>query len=84
MVVDSILLAPVCPRWVLDFPLARKFKNMWVRCVMLPATRTTARFERKLSMESCLVALSITRGDGLSGIEHQSWPIKVLHRGAIE
>ncbi len=69
MVIDCILLAPVCPRGVLDFPLAGMFKNMRVRCVMLPTARTAARFERELSMESCLVTLYIARGDGLSGIE---------------
>ncbi len=84
MAVDRILLALVCARGGLDFPLAWKFKNMRVRCVMLPAARTTARFERELSMKNCLVALSIARGDGLSGIEPQSWRIKVLHRGVIE
>ncbi len=80
----SYAMAPVCPRGVLDFPLAGKFNNMRVRCVLLPAARTTACFERELSTESCLVALSIARGDDLSGIEPQSWPIKILHRGAIE
>ena len=84
MVVGRILLAPACPRGVLPFPLARKFKNKRVRCVLLTAARAEARFERELSMESCLVALSTTRGGGFSGREPQSWPIKVLHRGAIE
>ena len=84
MVVDRILLEHVCPQGALAFPLARKFKNMRVRCVLLTTVRAAARFERKLSMESCLVALSIARGDGMSGIEPQSWPIRFLHRGAIE
>ncbi len=84
MVVDRILLAHVCPRGVLDFLLAGKFKNIRVRCVLLPSTRTTTRFERELSMVSCLVALPIARGDGMFEIEPQSWLIKVLHRGAIE
>ena len=84
MVVDRILLAPACPRGALAFPLAGKFKPLRVRCVPLLAARAAALFERDLFIESCLVALSIARRDGLSGIEFQSWPIKVLHRGAIE
>ena len=72
MVVDRILLAPVCPRGVLAFLLAGKFKNMRVWCVLLTTARAAALFERELSMESCLVALSIARGDGLAGIEPQS------------
>ncbi len=62
MVVGRILLAPACPQGVLPFHLARKFKNMRVRCVLLTAARATARFERELSIESCLVALSNARG----------------------
>ena len=69
MVVDRILLAPACPRGVLVFPLAGKFNSMQVRCVMLTAARAAARFERELSMESCLVAMSTARGDGLPGRE---------------
>ena len=84
MVVGRIRLAPACPRGVLPFPLARTFKNKRVRCVLLPAARATASFERELSMESCLIALSTARGDGLSGREPQSWLIKVLHRRATE
>ena len=57
---------------------------MRVRFVLLAAAKVAARFERELSMESCLVALSTARGDGLSGREPQFWLIKVLQRGAIE
>ena len=84
MAVGRILLAPACPRGVRVFPLAGKFNIMRVRCVLLAAARVAARFERELSMESCLVALSTARGDGLSGSEPHYGPIKVLHRGAIE
>ena len=84
MVVGRNLLMLVCPRGALAFPLAGKFKTMRVRCVLLPAERAAARFARELSMDICLVALSTARGDGISGIESQSWPIRVLHRGAIE
>ena len=79
MVVDRILLAPACPRGVLVFRLAGKFSSMRVRCVLLTTARSAARFEREISMKSCLVASSTARGDGLS------WRIiKFLHRGAIE
>ncbi len=84
MVVDRVRLAPACPRGVLAFPLAGKFKSMRVRCVLEAAARAASRFARELSMESCLVARSTAIGDDLSGRELQSWPIKVLHRGAIE
>ncbi len=69
MVVDRIRLAPACPRGVLAFPLTGKFKSMRVRCVLFAAARAAFRFARELSMESCLVARSTARGDGLSGRE---------------
>jgi hypothetical protein len=71
-------LAPACPRGVLAFPLAGKCKSVRARFVLLEAARAAARFEREISMESCLVALSTSRGGGLSGREPQSWAIKVL------
>ena len=83
MVVDRTRLAPACPRWVFVFSLAGKFKSMRVRFVMLVAARAAALFEKELSLQRCLVALSKARGDGLSRRERQSWPIKVLQRGAI-
>jgi hypothetical protein len=84
MVVGRILLPPAAPRGVLVFPLAGKFNSMRVRCVLLTAARAAASFEREYSMESCLVAMSSARGDGLPGREPQSWPSNVRHRGAIE
>ena len=84
MVVDRTRLVPACPRGVFAFSLAGKCKFMRVRFVLLATTRAAARFERELSMERCLVALSTTKGDGMSGRESQSWPIRVLYRGAIE
>ena len=84
MVVERTRLAAACPRGVLAFPMTGKLKSMRVRCVLVAAARAVSRFARELSMESCLVARSTARGDGLSGREPQSWPIKVLHRGAIE
>jgi hypothetical protein len=61
MVVDRILLAHVCPRGVLDFPLAGKFKNTRLRCVLLPTARTAARFERELSMDTRLTGTFLYR-----------------------
>ena len=58
MVVDLILLALVCPRGVFAFLVVGKCKSMRVRLVLLAAVRAAARFERELSMESCLVAMS--------------------------
>ena len=84
MVVGRVLLAPVGPRGVLAFHLAGKFKSMRVRCELLIAARAAVHFERELSMESYLVALSTARGDGLSRRGPYSWPIKVLHWGAFE
>ncbi len=81
IVVGRTLSAHACPRGVIAFPLTGRFKSMRVRCVMLAAARAAALFEREFSMESCLVAVSTARGDGLYGRDHQSWPIKVLHRG---
>jgi len=69
LVVGRNLLASACPQGVLAFPLAGKFKSMRVSCVLPIDERATARFERELSMESCLVALSTARGDDPSGIE---------------
>jgi len=84
MVVDRTRLALAYLRGVLAFPLAGKFKSMRVRFVLLAAARAVARCERELSMESCFIALSRARGNGMSERELQSWLIKVLQRGAIE
>ncbi len=81
---DRTRLAPACPRGVLVFLLAGKFKSMRVQFLLLAAARVAARFARELYMESCLVARSIAIEDGLSGREPQSWAIKVLHREEIE
>jgi hypothetical protein len=51
---------------------------------VVSSRKAAARFERELSMERGLVALSTASGDGLSGREPQSSPIRFLHRGAIE
>ena len=51
------------------FPCVGKFVMIQGRCVSLPAARVASRCESDLSMESCLVALSTTIGEGLSGRE---------------
>ncbi len=50
MVVDRTRLATACPRGVLVFPVAGKFRRMRVRCVLHVAARAAARFARELSM----------------------------------
>ena len=84
MVVDRTRLAPAFRRGVLAFPLAGKFKRMRVRFVPWAVSRAAGRFESELSMESYVLALSTSRGKGLSGREPQSWPIMVRQREAIE
>ena len=69
LVMNRNRLAPVCARGVFAFPLAGKCKSMRVRLVLAAAARAAARFERELSMESCMVAVSTASGDGLSGRE---------------
>jgi len=66
------------------FPLTGKFRRMRVRFAPLAVAWAAARCENDLSMERCLVALSTTRGEGLSEREPQSWLIIVRHREAIE
>jgi len=67
MVVASLRLEVARRPGVPDFPFAGKFSTTPARCVPLAAARVAARCESDLSMESCLVAMSTTRGEGLSG-----------------
>jgi hypothetical protein len=69
MDVDRTRLVPACPRGDFAFPLAGKCKSMRGRVVLLTTVRVAAHFERELIMESCLVAMSTTRGYGLSDRE---------------
>ncbi len=69
---------------VLDFPFVGKFITSQARYVPLAAARAAAHCESDLSMESCLVSLSTTRGEGLFRREPQSRSIMVRQRGAIE
>ena len=84
MVVGRPRLEPAYRRGGLALPLAGKFKRIRVRCVPLAITCVVALCSSELSIESCLVALSTTRGEGLSGRESQSWPITVRQGWAIE
>jgi len=67
-----------------DFPFAGKFRKTRVRRVPLAFAWAEARCESDLSMESCLVALSTTREEGLFGRESHSGSISFRHRGANE
>ena len=69
MVVDRPRLEPACRRGGRAFPLAGKCKRMRVRLALLAVAWAAARCESDLSMESCLVSLSTSRGEGLSGRE---------------
>ena len=84
MVVDLTRLALACLRGFRAFPLTGMCKSMRLRFVLLESARVAARFERELSVESCLVAMSTARGDDMPWREPLSYPIKVLHRGAME
>jgi len=84
MVVTRPRLEPACRREAPDFPLAGKFRTTQVRCVSLACAWATARSASDLSMESCLVALLTTIGEGLSRRKPQFGPIRVRQRGAIE
>ncbi len=67
-----------------DFPFVGKFSTTQARCVPQAAARMASLYESNLSMENCLVALSTTRGEGLSGRDPQSGFGMDRHRGAIE
>ena len=84
MVVDRTCMAPAYRREVVAFPLAGKFKRMRVRFVPWAVARATARFDSELSIESCLVAMSTARGEGISRSEPHFWPIMAHQRGAIK
>jgi hypothetical protein len=84
MVVTHPRLEPARRREAPDFPLAGKFSTMRVRCVPLAFAWASAQCESDLSIESCLVALSTTRGEGLSRREPHSGTIRVRQREAIE
>ena len=64
-------------------PLAGKFRRMRVWFAPLTFAWAAVRCESDLSMESCLVALSIGREEGLFGREPQSWSITVRQRRTI-
>ncbi len=72
MVVVRRRLAAARRHHALVFSFVGKFSMMQARCESLAAARVASRCESDLSMESCLVALSTTREEGLVGRESQS------------
>ncbi len=84
MVVGRPRLEHAYRRGASAFPLAGNFKRTRVQFAPLAVAWAAARCEGDLSMESCLVAMYTTRGEGLSRREPQPWPIMVRQRGAIE
>ena len=72
MVVALLHLEVARRRGASDFPFVGKCSMMHARCVALAAARVASRCESDLSMEGCLVALSTTSGESLSGRESQS------------
>jgi len=69
MVVARLRLGVARRRGVPDFPFVGKFSTTQARYMPMAAVRAAARYGSDLSMESCLVALSTTIGEGLSGRE---------------
>jgi hypothetical protein len=67
MVVARPRLELACWWRDLAFNLAGKLKRMRMRFAPLAFARAAARCESDLSMESCFVAPSIVRGEGMSG-----------------
>ncbi len=84
MVVARLRLQVVRRRGAPDFHFVGKFSTTQARCEPLTAARVASLCQRDLSMESCLVALSTARGEGLSGSEPQSGFMMDRHRKAIE
>ena len=80
MVVGRPRLEPACRRGTLALPLAGKLKKIRVWCVPVAIACDVALCSSDLYIESRLVALPTTRGEGLSGRESQSWPITVRQR----
>ena len=77
MVVARLRLEVARRRGVPDFPFVGKFSTTQTRCVPLSTARVAVRCESDLSMESCLVAMSTTRGKILPKWEPQSGSILV-------
>ena len=84
MVVGHLRLELACRRGALGLPLAGKFKRIRVRCVPVAIECDIALCFSDLSVERCLLALPIARGEGLSGRESLSWPNTIRQRWAIE
>ena len=84
MVVAHLRLEVARRRGFPDLHFVGKFNTTQARCVPLAAARAAARCESNLSIESCLVALSPVRGEGLSRRVPHSGYIMVRQRGAIK
>jgi hypothetical protein len=83
MVVARLRLEVALRRGDPVFAFVGKSSMMQARRVSLAAARVASHCESDLSMESCFVALSTARGEGLSGRETQSWFSIVRQRGVI-
>ena len=77
MVMACLRLEVALRRGAPIFIFVGKFIMMHARFVSLAAARVASRCESDLSMESCLVALSTIRREGMSGRESQSGFSKV-------
>ena len=84
MVVTRPRSEPARRREALDFSFACKLSTTQVHCVPLAFAWAAAHCDSDRYMESCLVDLSTTRGEGLSRREPHSGPIRVRQWGAIE
>ena len=84
MVVVCLRLEVARRRGAPDFSFVGKFSPTHARCVPLAAARVASLCKSGLFMESCLVALSTSRGEGMSERELQSGFRIDRLRGAIE
>jgi len=84
MVVTRPRLEHACRQEAPDFHLAGKLSTTRVRYEPLALAWAAARCESDLSVESCLDALSTSRGEGLLGRDPHYGFISVRQRGAIE
>ncbi len=66
MVVGRPRLEPACRWGGLALPLAGKLKRIRVQCVPVAIARVVTLCSSDLYIESCLVAMATTRGEGLS------------------
>ena len=84
MMVARMRLEVARRRGVPDFLFVGKSNTTHASCVPMASAWVEARCESDLYVESCLAALSTTRGEGLFGRMPQLGSIMVRQRGAIE